>query len=187
MRRVLTPPFTPHKIAMKSTKAVISNSVKRLLEELDKCRMASNRIDLARYMKSVTLDIISRSAFSMDDTDVYEDNSYLRRITADIMEDTSNIVLTWATYLPFLKRFILLAYETVGKYTLRINQHLKMCIEKYYNKRAVEAGGKVGTKKEDLETKANILDFMLEQKEQGNLNENQVMGTWAVQAVTTHG
>lgn len=105
----------------------------------------------------------------MDETDVYEPNSHLHEITAAIMEDTANVVLTWTTYLPFLKRLVYLSYEYVGKYTLQIVQHLNVCIEQYYAKKKSHTGNQ-------KERKENILDFMLEQKELGNLSELEVMG-----------
>ena len=85
------------------------------------------------------------------------------------MEDTSNVVLTWATYLPFIKKFIYLSYEAFGKYTLQIIQHLNDCIKQYYAKKGNEDG--------QIDRKETILDFMLEEKDKkGTLSELQVMG-----------
>ncbi len=152
---------------------MINACISRLLREVEQTRSDGKPIDLSYYMKSVTLDIISRTAFSMDDTDVYEgERSHMHRITAAIMEDTENFVLTWALYLPFMKKLVYLAYETFGKYTLSIAQHLNRCIEDYYEKQK-KSSGKVEL---NIEKKENILDFMLEQKALGNLNENEVMG-----------
>ena len=102
-RRVLTPPFTAHKIALKTTKLAINDSVKRLLVALEAQRLKSNEsMDVSRYMQSVTLDVISRLAFNMQDTaDLYEDDSNLRNITTEFMENHSpNLVLQLIAYFP---------------------------------------------------------------------------------------
>lgn len=129
-------------------------------------------------MQSVTLDIISRLAFNMENTDdIYEDDSHLRHITTDFMKNHSpNLVLQATGYFPFLEKVAVLAFSIFGggKLIDYIMEHLNKCFVEYYQKRIRQ---KFSPESTDCPTgKVNILDYMMEQQEQGNLSQNELMG-----------
>ena len=167
-------------MALKTTKLAINESVKRLLVALEAQRLKSGgSIDVTRYMQSFSLDVISRMAFHMNDTDdLYEEDSHLRKITTDFMENHSpNLILQLIAYFPFLERVAVLAYTIFGggKLIDTILEHVNKCVVEYYQKRIQDKFSN-DTNGSGKESKVNILDFMLDQQEQGNLSEMELMG-----------
>lgn len=172
---------------MQTTKDAMNKSIERLLESIEKrMRQSNGQVNVSHHMKCVTLDVISRLAFNMDDTDVHQDQSVLRDMASQFMDDTTNIVLELAAYFPILSTMVALYYNNFGGGRLisTISEQLNKCIIDYYQAKIKEkfaqtGGG--GTKERSKETpKMNILDFMLEQQEQGNLDELEIIGLFTL-------
>ncbi|KAH7639679.1 cytochrome p450-like protein [Dermatophagoides farinae] len=195
-RRVLTPPFTAHKIAMDSTRQAINLSVKRLLHSMEKKLSKinnndndnDNQLNITQHMNSITLDVICRLAFNMNDTDVHDDYSEFRQMVVDFMQKTENPNLRIIEYFPIFSRLFKILYYMFGngKLLRTITDNLHEEIAKYYQEKIrnhFDEQNRNNHNDDDDERKkrkVNMLDFMIEQQELGNIDEQQLIGNAVV-------
>ncbi|OTF77368.1 cytochrome P450-like protein [Euroglyphus maynei] len=124
-------------------------------------------------MDSITLDVICRLAFNMHNTDVHNEDSLFRKMVVDFMRQTSDPILRIIGYFPFLKKFLSILFHLFGNANLlkTISKKLDNEISKYYMEKL-----KNNQHQKHDDRKINILDFMIEQQQLGNLNELQLIG-----------
>ena len=127
-------------------------------------------LNITQHMNSVTLDVICRLAFNMNDTDVHEDHSSFRKMVVDFMQQSSDPTLRIIEYFPSLKNILhfLFYFFGNGKLLQTISQKLDNEISKYYQEKLRNHLEEKSAKKNNR--KINILDFMIEQQELGNLS-----------------
>lgn len=146
-----------------------------MLGSIEKNVKQGKPIDISNPMKNVTLDVICRMAFNMDNNDVHEENSELREMTTQFMERTTNVAGRLVHLAPILKQVALLYYQffSNGRFLNTMLEHLHNSIVKHYQQK-LEL--KFSPEKEQEDNRMNILDYMLEQQELGNLTENELLG-----------
>lgn len=161
-RRILAPAFTAHKIALHTTKTVINESVARFMAHIEASKSA-DRFNLSFGNKCLSLDIITRLAFNMNPVDIYDKKCTLRELTIDFLENSSNFPVALTAYFPTSEKLFRLLFGIFGGGNLvnMILAHLEKVVKKY---------------EKPSESKVNLLDFMLEQRANGTLNETELMG-----------
>ncbi len=178
-------------MALSKAADTINEAVGRMILALETKRRAKSSatgapppIDVSSLMQCVTLEVISRHAFNAtaeEMADLYEENSRLRTITAQFMaRQAPNFALQLTAYFPPLQRLAVLAYSLFGGGQLidHIVEHVNRCVIEYYQMRIRQRFGEADGEKESApsQRKVNILEYMLEQQEQGNLSELELTG-----------
>lgn len=163
-RRILAPAFTAHKIALQTTKTVINESVARLISHIEASE-STEHFNLSLGSKCLSLDIITRLAFNMNPVDIYDEKCTLRELAIEFLEHSSNFPVALTAYFPASEKLFRLLFGIFGGGNLvnMILTHLEKVVKEY----------KIPS--ESL-AKVNLLDFMLEQKTHGTLNETELMG-----------
>lgn len=141
--------------------------MERLLEAIEAQR-SQEWIDLSFNMKNVTLDVILRLAFNMGNTDVHEPSSDIREMTTAFMLQSQSGIIRSAVYFPLLKSVAAFIYNYLssGRFITVMMKEINKSICEY----------NILKMNQIQDQKVNILDFMLEQKEQGNLSEMEIIG-----------
>lgn len=191
IRRLITPPFTAHRISQPSVIKTISMSSQKVFNALDECKQSKIIVDFcddnidgsrrftinaSTLSKSYTIDVISKIAFGLNDTDAFETDSKLMEMAEEFMANCDGPI-NWLMYMfPFLGRPIELInnYLTSGRMIDMLSRHLKKIIKEY------QLASLNDDDQHNEDVKQNVIDYFLYQKKVSNLTENEVIGNLLV-------
>ncbi|KAH9404507.1 hypothetical protein TYRP_000331 [Tyrophagus putrescentiae] len=132
--------------------------------------------------KAFTLDVISRIAFALEESDVFEPNSHLLGMAEEFMANCDGPIIRLVLMFPFLSRVIefINNYLTSGRMVDMLSKHLKKLIEQYHIKEFLDVPKENDTSSEAYIQKRNMLDYMLFQGKVANLSTNETIGNLLV-------
>ncbi|KAJ6225753.1 hypothetical protein RDWZM_004298 [Blomia tropicalis] len=192
IRRLITPPFTAHRISQPSVIKTISMSSQKVFDALDECKQSKIIVDFcddnidgsrrftinaSTLSKSYTIDVISKIAFGLNDTDAFETDSKLMEMAEEFMANCDGPI-NWLMYMfPFLGRPIELInnYLTSGRMIDMLSRHLKKIIKEYQLESLNDDDDQ-----HNEDVKQNVIDYFLYQKKVSNLTENEAIGNLLV-------
>ena len=133
-RRILSPAFTQHKIALQTSKTVVNESVGRFLAFIESSSNFGDNFNLSFGMKCFSLDIITRLAFNMEPNDIYDEHCTLRELAVEFLEQSSNVPVALTAYLPISEKLFRLLFGIFGGGNLvnTILTHLDKCVRYIY-------------------------------------------------------
>lgn len=191
-RRVITPAFTAHKVSQVPAAKLILASIKRALKTLE---TATNDhitvesladigvgegmvVNVNTLSKAFTLDVISKIAFALEESDVFEPDSHLLGMAEEFMANCDGPIIRLVLMFPFLARVIefINNYLTSGRMVDMLSRHLKKLIEQYHIKEFLDIPKENTSSGESYIPKRNLLDYMLFQGKVANLSPNETIG-----------
>ncbi|XP_054160905.1 thromboxane-A synthase-like [Oppia nitens] len=174
VRRVMTPFFSHHRVSSPEITAIIEESVDRSIAKIiDDQKFLVNVTD---RMQSITLDIICRIGLDMRDTDVHDEDSQLKRAAQEFMASATNLVVIWASFLPFLRPVLTFInnYLTAGRMTDLLLKHLDRQITFATQSSSSSTSDPDSSSSKTISN--NVLKSMLKSYFDGKLTREEVTG-----------